>query len=605
MPPLAIRRPPAPEKLTSTRIHAPIGGVNTVAPAGQLPPSDCLDATNLIGAEYGLRSRLGYEEWVTGISGLTNAIIPFVGSQKSGSTDKLFAASPQGIWDCTNSTATPSQLITYGITTGDAGWGTSCIVATPAGRFLVHCDEENGMYVYPEAGPWAKAAPGATVPWAPTTAYLVGDKVVNGPNTYNATVGGTSAGSGGPTGTGTGITDGTVTWNFRSAFSATAIGTSLADQHNGFNADPANFAAVCTWKNRVWLVERNTSRAWYSGINAIYGTYTSFDFGPKMQHGGPLAQLFNWAYDGGSGIDARLVGISTAGDIVIYGGTDPSSASTFGLVGSWYGGGVPYGRHLGTDYGGDLLVLTTTGVIPLSKLVIGNPIIDHTVYTTYKISNVINFAMDEFKTLNGWALQLHPTDNALLLTVPQAINQPTTQWAYSFASKGWFPYKDLPINSMGVWNGQLYFGTVDGRVCINTGYVDNVLRTNPDSFLPVQWRLLTGFENAGNARNKKVQFCRPTLLSQSPSPIVQTKVKYGYDLSPSGYPSGSVGTQDVGTWDVAVWDVDEWGGDYSAAQPLTGIIGLGRDVAIEVEGLANSRTVLEGIDVLFEQGGFL
>lgn len=51
--------------------------------------------------------------------------------------------------------------------------------------------------------------------WAISTAYVLHQTVVNGPNTYICTVAGTSSGSpGGPTGTGTGITDGSVTWNY-------------------------------------------------------------------------------------------------------------------------------------------------------------------------------------------------------------------------------------------------------------------------------------------------------------------------------------------------------------------------------------------------------
>jgi len=48
--------------------------------------------------------------------------------------------------------------------------------------------------------------------WAPTTAYAVGDYVSNGNRVYICTVAGTSDGSGGPTGTGSAITDATVTW---------------------------------------------------------------------------------------------------------------------------------------------------------------------------------------------------------------------------------------------------------------------------------------------------------------------------------------------------------------------------------------------------------
>lgn len=50
--------------------------------------------------------------------------------------------------------------------------------------------------------------------WTSSTAYLVGQQVVNNGLAYVVTTAGTSAGSGGPTGTGTGITDGTVVWNY-------------------------------------------------------------------------------------------------------------------------------------------------------------------------------------------------------------------------------------------------------------------------------------------------------------------------------------------------------------------------------------------------------
>jgi len=54
--------------------------------------------------------------------------------------------------------------------------------------------------------------------WTITTAYVVGDYVSNDTapvKVYRATVAGTSAGSGGPTGTGSAIVDGTVTWEFQ------------------------------------------------------------------------------------------------------------------------------------------------------------------------------------------------------------------------------------------------------------------------------------------------------------------------------------------------------------------------------------------------------
>lgn len=56
----------------------------------------------------------------------------------------------------------------------------------------------------------------ALAAWAPTTAYVIGDRVTNGGETYEAEIAGTSAGAGGPGGTDPLVpeVDGTVTWRF-------------------------------------------------------------------------------------------------------------------------------------------------------------------------------------------------------------------------------------------------------------------------------------------------------------------------------------------------------------------------------------------------------
>ncbi len=59
--------------------------------------------------------------------------------------------------------------------------------------------------------------------WATTHAYVQGDLVSHVGNVYSCTTGGTSAGSGGPTGTSTTITDGSVVWFYVAAGSAAVV----------------------------------------------------------------------------------------------------------------------------------------------------------------------------------------------------------------------------------------------------------------------------------------------------------------------------------------------------------------------------------------------
>lgn len=64
-------------------------------------------------------------------------------------------------------------------------------------------------------------------PWAPNTPYMAGRQVANGSNLYVAVINGVSGSSGGPTGTGTGIVDGSVKWNYA------GVATTATDPYAG------------------------------------------------------------------------------------------------------------------------------------------------------------------------------------------------------------------------------------------------------------------------------------------------------------------------------------------------------------------------------------
>jgi hypothetical protein len=603
-----LRRQPPRPSVQQVHVPAPLGGVNTMDAASAMPDGDCVYAYNLVAAENGLRARLGYQEWATGLEGnLDNSVptlLPFAGGRKSGATDKLFACTALGIWDVSASTAAPVRVVDFPSSAGEAGYGSACVLSTPGGRFLLYADEENGLYVYTEAtDTWARVSLGTNAPWTRDTAYATGNTVLNLGNAYVCVTPGVSASSGGPSGTGAGETDGTATWDYVGPAQAGTIGPSLADQQRGLVGDPANFAFVTVWKSRVWLVEKDTSRAWYLDANAIYGAATSFDFGSRMRAGGPLVGLYGWSYDAGNGMDTLLVGLSGAGDVVIYQGTDPSSATTFGLKGTWSVAGVPAGRRIATDFGGDLLILSSLGVVPLSKLVVGSSTTDGSIYATAKIANLLSLLVSTRGTLPGWALAVHPTDNALLVTVPTLAGQATAQLVMSFAGRRpWGQYRGLPMLSAASWSRELYFGTTDGRVCVQRGHVDGVQLADASAFEPVEFSLLTAYR--GDGRNRQVQMLRPIILSETPSPAVEARARYDFELTEAALPDGAGGGGD-GTWDASTWDASVWGGEYTVDSHLVGASGMGRKVAIALRGRALSRTVVVGFDVLFTEGGLL
>lgn len=542
MGPGSRRGRPAGPSIQSAHLPAPVGGLNTVSAGSAMPLSDCLQGYNVVAAELGLRSRLGYREWCTGLSGAADdyvrTVLPFTGSAKSGAQDRLFAATATGIWDVSASSMPPiEQVASFPIEVGDSGYGISHSFVTAAGvHYLLYADEANGLMRYSEAtGTWESVAEGT------------GAGEING-------------------------------------------------------VDPANLVFVTAFKRRLWFVERDTARAWYLPAGAIGGTAQPFDMGAQFRAGGPLVGLWNWTYDGGAGLDDSLVAISGGGDVAIYQGTDPANPAEFGLRGVWsLGGSPPAGRRIATDFGGDVLILSRLGVLPLSRLVAGE--VNKDTYVTAKVANLFNSLMLTRASLPGWSMRLHPEDNALVVTVPTYPGQPTEQLVMALAGRAWFRYRDLPIYSSEVWGGKLYFGTVDGRVCVNDGYVDGISLADPNAFMPVQWSVLTAFTNLGTPRQKQVQLLRPTLLSESSAPAYEIQARYRYDFAE--LPPVSAMAGDGSTWDGGTWDRDVWSGEYQASQRLRGATGLGVDMAIAIRGTATARTVLVGIDVMYTAGGLL
>lgn len=602
------RSRPVIPSLETAHIPAPTGGLNTISAGSAMPPDDCVQLYNLIQSEHGLRSRLGSREWVTGMTGLVDNQVRsnfyYHGSLKDGTRDRIFACTSTGIWDCTASSAAPSQVLAFGTQTGDAGRGVFHSYVATASHHLLYCDEANGYHVYTESSDtWIAVTSGITQAWAASTAYVIGNQVTNGGNVYLCDTSGTSAGSGGPTGTGTNIADGSARWDYVSAASSTAVGLSLAAQTLGQTLSVANLAFVGSWKGRVFLVEKDTANVYYLGLNSIYGTATKLDleFAAKFRHGGALVGVWNWTLDGGAGIDDQLVFISQGGDVAIYAGTSPAAASTFALKGTWYVGGIPTGRNIATEFGGDLLILTKAGVKPLSQLISGGDGVGQ--YATGKISNLFNKLMLSKSSVKGWSLHKHPEDSSLIVTVPTTEGAATEQLAMSLVGGGWSQYRNLSIFSASTGGGKFYFGTADGKLCINDGYVDGITLADVNSYTPIQWSCLTAFRNLGNARLKQVVGIKPTILSESIAPRFSTEARYKYNFTElATVASGTLGESE---WGGGLWDDAVWGGEYSASQDLRGATGMGVDVAIAIRGTATSRTVLVGIDVGFTQGGAL
>lgn len=371
--------------------------------------------------------------------------------------------------------------------------------------------------------------------------------------------------------------------------------------------DPADFIFVSIWKNRLWFIEKDSTNAWYLSAGAITGQATKFNFGSQFRQGGQLLMMLNWTLDGGDGIDDLLVVISKSGDVVVYKGTDPSQASSFGLVGVWYVGDIPFSNRIAYSYAGEIFILSVYGLLPMSALLNGSSINDPDVYITHKVSRYIRIVMDTSFNSSGW--QVYTQDKRGFLTITTPINPPFNQVSFSMylGTNGWGIQRGVPRGHSTNWQGESYFcDNSTNKLYIDRGDVDGVF-LDPDTDgepEPIDWSALSSFQTFGEpARYKRCQYIRPMFIGGG-APAFKVEAAYDYDISE--IPSFPVlGGQPSALWDDGIWDAGLWGGGTRSSDNPRGANGMGRHVAIKIRGRSSEPTVLISYDVTWDAGGLM
>jgi len=97
----------------------------------------------------------------------------------------------------------------------------------------------------------------------------------------------------------------------------------------------ATCSNITVFKNRIWLIQDQTLKAWYLPINAIGGAATALDMSSLAQLGGYLVAGMTWTLDAGYGIDDYLAFITNRGEVIVWRLTDPTTPSGISMIGLW------------------------------------------------------------------------------------------------------------------------------------------------------------------------------------------------------------------------------------------------------------------------------
>ena len=576
-------------------LPAPIGGWNARDSLAEMQPLDAVQMINFFPTPTDVTLRSGYTKSSTGITGKVFSLLNY--SSPTGNT--LFGATTSTIYNVSTSTATVSLA---GNTSGE--WVQTSIT-TAGGSFMPAVNGQDPMIVY-DGTRWQRSATtstaqtissitrGGTGNLTATMTTAIAHGLVTG-NTitvagavpaefngiYRVTVTGTS----------------TLTYTMATAPSgdATVVGTYTVRYFiTGENSE--NFETVNLFKERLYFVIKDSLDFCYLPVDSINGAVTRFPLGGIFRNGGYLQAMGTWTIDAGYGVDDMAAFVTSNGEVAVYKGSDPSDPNDWALVGIWLIGQT-FNRKCMFKFGGDLLVLTEGGLVPLSAG-LQSTRLDPRVNITDKIFFAISQATSLYSNIYGWQINYYAKQNMLILNVPALSG--TEQYVMHNITKSWAKFTNISANCWELSGDDMYFG--------GDGFVGKFYDTNADAGANISGfaqQAYSYFESRG--QQKRFTMVRPILQTDNGVPTVLCGISTDFEtVNLTNQISFNPNILAIGLWDVSKWDDANWGGGLITTKLWQGVTGIGYSGSVSLNVVSQAIELhWASTDYVMERGGVL
>ena len=542
---------------------------------------------NFIPTAQGARLRGGANEYAD-IGASVKRLFGYV----SGGTSDMFAATATAIFDADRVAGGSNAFAEVeGQTSGD--WSTLQI-STSGGQFLVAFNgADHGQY-------WdgSNFNPITTVavnkiPFDGLTGeFAVGETVTGGTSGATAEIlsiekTSTTAGTlkvgtitSGPFQDNEALTDGAT----GAADAAGASASSSAITITGVAT--ADISQAWSFKERIFMVEGGTQSVWYLPVKSIGGAATEIPLGSLFTKGGSVLFGATWSLDSGSGLDDVCVFVTTTGQIAVYEGTDPASASTWSLVGV-YDIAPPLNKHASFKAGGDLAILTEDGIVSITEALKKDRAALQTSAISYPIEDAWQSAIARATIDYPITATLWQSRTLLLVGTPEMDGGTNVSFAANARTGAWGRFTGWDVRCSVVVNDQLYFGTDAGKVmAADSGGNDDGLQYTA--------KYVPKFAGGNTPVHKVMNHAELTARSTaSPFPAFKLFGNSEYQVSNPDVPLPSM-FDEGDTWGSGVWGTFIWGGagDLTTKSTWKTIRGQGTAIAPGVMITSNSTSAL-------------
>jgi hypothetical protein len=357
---------------------------------------------------------------------------------------------------------------------------------------------------------------------------------------------------------------------------------------------PDNFQVVLSHMNRLWFADSSRLSVYYLPLQQKSGEVKELPLNALFKRGGSIRAMYTWTVDGGNGLDDQLVIFSTNGECVIYGGTDPDS--DLQLVGV-FRFDSPMSKHCVVQFGGDLYVQVSTGVVPMTTMLraetenLGKS--DKNVFTMFD-----QIARTQRNTA-GWQLLLDQSSGRLICNMPLGAVNTYRQMVRFMPNPIWSSWSSIPSRSWSWLNNSLFFGDDLGHLYeVNPTYLS-------DNGTPIRVDVQGAWSMFRTPAIKHFKMILPYIITDGdPKPSIDIRVDY--DTSPAfNQPDVSVGITGS-EWNIAEWNIADWASGSVGKNNWNGVAAIGRVGAPRLTALIRDCSFsVAGFDVLYESGSVM
>jgi hypothetical protein len=514
----------------------------------------------------------------------------------SGTAEKMFAAQPTKLFDVT---LTTPVLIKAGQTSGNYA---AAQMNNAAGDWLIACNDAGDPPLRFNGTSWVSLDVSTIPAWANGVAYSIGATAKDPDGTYwrNATAHTSAA-------TGTFAADRAARPGFWLA--TAADGSSwITGPAPGFGPPPA-LSYVWKYRNRLFFIQRRSMSAWYLDINSVGGALLEIPLSGAAGKGGTL--LFGAVYstDAGDGNDDKCVFVTTLGEVLVFTGTNPGDAANWRQEGRW-ALGKPMGMNAHTQIGGDLVVLTIEGIVPLSVALARDISQTELAMLTRTIKPMWRENVAK-RTTYPWTIARWDEYGALFVTWPGGNPGDRMCAVSNLATGAWCRFIGYDALCFLRRGADLFYGTQDGIIMQGerTGYDDGNHARKP--YLAT---LVGGWEMFGApAANFTWHQARANFHSAAGEPFQpQLAAAVNYNIVLPSPPQAGPDTGPLDVWDQGLWDDARWDQPPPLAPPVRSTlwVSIGETgyahapiVQVTVSQLAPPKVELISIGATYEPAG--